>query len=141
MNKARDTTYLVPDANVAFLPLVPSVEICALGDMVAEELEHVFAFLVTQPFKVSDTLGVDVERFVASSLHQSDMLVKKQPSFSGCTLMGKLTGCSYTTGWIDSTSFLRFAPPTLAALAAMTLDEWTALRPQTNCFMGGLKRS
>lgn len=133
--------YLVPDANVAFVPLVPGVEICALGDMVTEELEHIFAFLVPQPFKVSDTLGVYVERFVAGSLGQLDMLVKKQPSFSRCTLMGELTGCSYTTGWTDSTSFLRFAPPTLAALAAMTLDEWTALRPQTNCFMGGLRRS
>lgn len=76
--------YLVPDANVAFVPLVPGVEICALGDMVTEELEHVFAFFVPQPFKVSDTLGVYVERFVAGSLGQLDMLVKKNnPHFQG----------------------------------------------------------
>lgn len=81
MNKVRATAYLVPDANVAFIPLVPGVEICALGDMVAEELEQVFAFLVPQTFKVGDTLGVNVEGFVAGSLRHSDTLVKSNTHF------------------------------------------------------------
>lgn len=59
-------TYLVPDANIALVPLVPCVEIRALDDMVTKELKQVLAFFVPQAFKVRDTLGIDIERFIPS---------------------------------------------------------------------------
>lgn len=63
-----EKTYLVPNANVALVPLISSLDIGALGDVVAEELEHVLALLVAETLDVSHALGVNVERFVSSGL-------------------------------------------------------------------------
>jgi hypothetical protein len=85
MRKIRTATHLVPDANVALVPLVPRVEVCALGDVVAEELEQVFALLMSKAFNMGDALGVDVQRLIAGGLYncQSDSY-----DFSGGCLFG-----------------------------------------------------
>jgi hypothetical protein len=67
--KMRTATYLVPDANVTLIPLVPRVEVCALRDVVAKELEQVFTLLVSETFNMGDALGVDVQRFIAGGLY------------------------------------------------------------------------
>jgi hypothetical protein len=60
--------YLVPDTDVSFVPLITSVEVCSLGDVVAQELQQILALLVSEAFEMSNALGVDIERFIAGCL-------------------------------------------------------------------------
>lgn len=100
--------------------------------MVRKEFKHVVALFVAQAFDVGHPFRVDVERFGASGLFISIQTSSKNNQV--------LTGCTVTRGCKDSISLRREAPPTRAALAAITADEWTAFRPQTNSFIFGLSR-
>ena len=57
-------THLIPDADVTLTPFVSRVKVRTLSNVIAEELEKVFAFFVPQTFEVSDSFWINVKRLI-----------------------------------------------------------------------------
>jgi len=54
-------TYLVPNADISFAPLVSRVHVRTLGEVVIEEVEEVVVLLMTQSLEGNHAFWVEVQ--------------------------------------------------------------------------------